>query len=165
MAAPATAVRPVSAPSAPRVPTSACASWAAWGSRACGGAKAQGCSVGCDYCMTDPKHPNNNGSIPTKAINGNSPHADKASFRKSYYENPKTKAVLLKVRKTPRWPRSWANYSLLQLYSNCNAWANLHILGQPNTFLACIFWANLTPLCKTEGVLDDERARGRRRGQ
>ena len=40
------------------------------------------------------------------------------------------------VRKTPSWPRSWANYSLLQLYSHRNAWANLHLMGQPNTFLA-----------------------------
>jgi hypothetical protein len=32
--------------------------------------------------------------------------------------------------------RSWANFSLLSLYSHRNAWANLHILGQPNTFLA-----------------------------
>ena len=39
-------------------------------------------------------------------------------------------------RKTPRWPRSWANFSLLQLYSHRDAWANSHILGQPNTFLA-----------------------------
>jgi hypothetical protein len=41
-----------------------------------------------------------------------------------------------KVRKTPRRPRSWANFSLLMLYSHRNAWANLHLLGQPNTFLA-----------------------------
>ena len=44
----------------------------------------QGCSIGCDFCMTDPKHPDNNGSIPTKPITGNPPHADKAGFRKSY---------------------------------------------------------------------------------
>jgi hypothetical protein len=43
---------------------------------------------------------------------------------------------LLKVRKMPRWPRTWANVSLLYLYSNRDAWANLHSLGQPNTFLA-----------------------------
>jgi hypothetical protein len=41
-----------------------------------------------------------------------------------------------KVRKAPSWPRSWANFSPLQLYSHRNAWANLHILGQPYTFLA-----------------------------
>jgi hypothetical protein len=39
------------------------------------------------------------------------------------------------VRKTPSWPRSWANFSLLWLYSYRNAWTNLHFLGQPNTFL------------------------------
>jgi hypothetical protein len=40
------------------------------------------------------------------------------------------------VRKTPSWPRSWANFSLLSLYSRRNACANLHLLGQPNTFFA-----------------------------
>jgi hypothetical protein len=40
------------------------------------------------------------------------------------------------VRKTPSWPRSWANFSLLSLYSHRNTWASLHLLGQPNTFLA-----------------------------
>eukprot|EP01051_Picozoa_sp_SAG22_P018325 SAG22_NODE_3054_length_1980_cov_3.925611_1_plen_151_part_00 len=39
----------------------------------------QGCSIGCDYCLTDPKHPANKGQIPTKAINGNPPHSDKVS--------------------------------------------------------------------------------------
>ena len=42
----------------------------------------------------------------------------------------------LKVKNTPSWPRSWANFSHLSLYSHRNAWANLHILGQPNNFLA-----------------------------
>jgi hypothetical protein len=46
--------------------------------------------------MTDPKHPDNKGKIPTKAITGNPPHADKAGFRKSYCAAPKTKAVLPK---------------------------------------------------------------------
>ena len=41
------------------------------------------------------------------------------------------------MRKTPSWPRSWANFSLLSLYSHRNAWANVHLLGQPNTFIAC----------------------------
>jgi beta-glucosidase len=41
-----------------------------------------------------------------------------------------------KVRKTPSWPRSWANFSNIQLRSHRNAWANLHLLGQPDTFLA-----------------------------
>ena len=40
------------------------------------------------------------------------------------------------VRKTPSWPKTWANFSLLQLCSHWNVWANLHLLGQPNTFLA-----------------------------
>ena len=44
--------------------------------------------------------------------------------------------ALYKVRKTPSWPRSWANFSILQLYSHRRGWANLHLLGQPNTFLA-----------------------------
>ena len=37
------------------------------------------------------------------------------------------------MRKTPSWPRNWANFSLLLLYSHRSAWANLHLLGQPNT--------------------------------
>jgi hypothetical protein len=41
-----------------------------------------------------------------------------------------------KARKTPSWPRSWATFSLLQLYSRRNSWANLHLLGQTNTILA-----------------------------
>jgi hypothetical protein len=37
-------------------------------------------------------------------------------------------------RKMPSWPRSWANFSLLQhLHSYRNAWANLHLLGRPNS--------------------------------
>jgi hypothetical protein len=43
---------------------------------------------------------------------------------------------MLQVRKTPSWPRSWANFSLLPLYSHRNAWANLHSVDQPNTFVA-----------------------------
>ena len=39
------------------------------------------------------------------------------------------------ARKTPCWPRSWANFSLLWLYSHWNAWANVHLLGQSNNFL------------------------------
>jgi hypothetical protein len=38
------------------------------------------------------------------------------------------------VRKTASWPRSWANFSLLWLYSYWNAWSKLHLLGQPDTF-------------------------------
>jgi bifunctional pyridoxal-dependent enzyme with beta-cystathionase and maltose regulon repressor activities len=48
------------------------------------------------------------------------------------------------VRKTPSWPRSWAHFSLLQLYSRRNTWANLSLLDQPNPCFA--------------------RGRGRRRG-
>ena len=53
-------------------------------------------SIGCEYCLADPKHPANNGTIPTKAITGNPPHADKAGFRKSYCANPSIKSVLPK---------------------------------------------------------------------
>ena len=41
-----------------------------------------------------------------------------------------------RVRKTPSWPRSWASFSLLSLCSHRNAWANLHLLRQPDAFLA-----------------------------
>ena len=40
------------------------------------------------------------------------------------------------VRKTPGWPRSWANFCLLELFSHMNAQANWHLPGQPNIFLA-----------------------------
>ena len=56
----------------------------------------QGCSIGCEFCLTDPKHPDNNGSIPKGPLTGNAPHGDKAGFRKSYCASPKTKAVLPK---------------------------------------------------------------------
>ena len=45
-------------------------------------------------------------------------------------------SAVTQVRKAPSWPRSWANFSLLQLYYHRNAWANFHLLGQPSTFLA-----------------------------
>jgi len=41
----------------------------------------QGCSIHCSRCATDLLP---NGSIPTSAVTGNPPHADKAGFRKSY---------------------------------------------------------------------------------
>ena len=41
-----------------------------------------------------------------------------------------------RVRKTPSWPRSWANFRRLSLYSHRNASANLLLLGQANTFRA-----------------------------
>ena len=44
-------------------------------------------------------------------------------------------ALLAQVSKRPSWPRSWANFSPF-LYSHRNARAYLHLLGQPNTFLA-----------------------------
>jgi hypothetical protein len=40
-----------------------------------------------------------------------------------------------RVRKTPCRPTSWANTSLLSLYSHRNAWANSHLLRQPNALL------------------------------
>jgi hypothetical protein len=40
------------------------------------------------------------------------------------------------VRKPPSWPRSWANFSLLYMYSHWNARANVHRLGQSSTYLA-----------------------------
>ena len=59
----------------------------------------QGCSIGCDFCLTDPKHPANGGKIPTTPITGNKTsggHSDKAGFRVSYCEKPKTQSVLPK---------------------------------------------------------------------
>jgi hypothetical protein len=44
-------------------------------------------------------------------------------------------AAIDNARKKPSWPRSWANRRLLQLYSPRDAWANLHLSGQPNNFL------------------------------
>jgi hypothetical protein len=52
------------------------------------------------------------------------------------------------VRTTPSWPRSWANFSLLWLYSDRNTWANLRLLGQPNSFLAIQLHS---PACKCCG--------------
>ena len=47
-----------------------------------------------------------------------------------------TPDTFTQVRKTPSWPRSWAKSSLISLHSHRNAWANLLLLGQPETFLA-----------------------------
>ena len=41
------------------------------------------------------------------------------------------------VRKPPSWPRSWANFSLLLIYSCVPT--GMH-------GLTCVFWTNLTPL-------------------
>ena len=62
------------------------------------------------------------------------------------------------VRKTPSWPRSWANFSLLQMYPHRNAWANLHILGRPNNFLA-----PSPVLCNTPPVVRSTRRAGKTR--
>jgi hypothetical protein len=43
---------------------------------------------------------------------------------------------MIVVRKPPSWPRSWANFSLYSCVPTEMHWANLHLLGQPNTFLA-----------------------------
>jgi hypothetical protein len=50
------------------------------------------------------------------------------------------------VRKPPSWPRSWANFSLLWLYSHRSAWANLHILGEPNNSLTLVARHSCMPL-------------------
>jgi hypothetical protein len=63
----------------------------------------------------------------------NGPHmaaVDEAEFQAS------VRGALRQVGETPSWPRSWANFSPLSLYSRRNAWVNLHLLGQPNTFLS-----------------------------
>jgi hypothetical protein len=44
--------------------------------------------------------------------------------------------VTTKVRETPSWPGSWANSSPFSLYSHRNAWANVHLLGQPDAVLS-----------------------------
>ena len=51
---------------------------------------------------------------------------------------PSDREPYSQVRKTRQvdWPRSWANFSLFELYSHRNAWVNLRLLGRPNTFLA-----------------------------
>lgn len=41
----------------------------------------KGCSIHCDKCATEPDA---DGKIPTAALKGNAPHADKLGFRKSY---------------------------------------------------------------------------------
>jgi hypothetical protein len=40
----------------------------------------------------------------------------------------------LKVRQAPSWPTSWANFSLLQLYSHRNAWTNSHLVASLTLF-------------------------------
>lgn len=48
----------------------------------------QGCSIGCEYCITDPRHPANHGKIPTSTIDGGWPHTNKAGFRTAYCDEP-----------------------------------------------------------------------------
>ena len=62
------------------------------------------------------------------------------------------------VRKSPSWPRSWASCSLLQLYSHRKAWANLHLLGQPDAFLAASW-----PATTASSMPSPRRRRARRR--
>jgi hypothetical protein len=50
------------------------------------------------------------------------------------------------VRRTPRWPGSWADCTPLLLHSHKNAWANLYLLGQPNTFLTAVHVHALHPV-------------------
>jgi hypothetical protein len=57
-------------------------------------------------------------------------------FSRSQVRNDERLSHFCRLRKTPSRPRSWANFSLSSLYSHRNAWANLHHLGQPDTFLA-----------------------------
>ena len=52
----------------------------------------------------------------------------------TYARPPGLGRVGLQVRKTPSWPRNCANFSLLQLHSHPNVWANLYLLGQPTPF-------------------------------
>jgi len=63
------------------------------------------------------------------------------------------------VRETPSWPRRWANFSLFQLYSNRNAWADRHLLGQPDTAHAAAAGGAAEP-----GELRPEGPARRRRG-
>ena len=50
----------------------------------------QGCSIGCDFCLTDPRHPENNGTIPTKVLSFNKCQMlkQRAIFRKSLGTRP-----------------------------------------------------------------------------
>jgi hypothetical protein len=62
-----------------------------------------------------------------------------AGFRPGQDDAQKKEAqasIAAQVRKMPSRPRSWANLSLLQLYTHRNAWADSQRLGHPNTLLA-----------------------------
>ena len=54
---------------------------------------------------------------------------------------------LAKVRKTPSWPRSWANFTLCSCIPT-----GIH--GP-----TCIFWANLTPFSLEAAILEAAPAR------
>jgi hypothetical protein len=67
--------------------------------------------------------------------------AKEEGLRPAFAPIPRRRAAALsaaQVRKTPSWPRSRANFALLALYFRGNAWANSHLLGQPNAFLAAV---------------------------
>ena len=74
------------------------------------------------------------------------------------------------VRRTPRWPRSRANFSLLlllehlellELYPYRNAGANLQLSGQPNTFLAAVRRRRARPALRQAGARRHAPRRGR----
>ena len=65
-------------------------------------------------------------------------------FQELFYDRPAPRphgrvGQRPQVRKKPSWPRSWANSSLLSLYSHRSARANLHLLGQPDTLPATAY--------------------------
>ena len=83
-------------------------------------------------------------------------HLELEAHDRTTIDLPAVQHAFAKVRKTPSWPRSWANFSPLSLYSNRNAWANVHCLGQPNTSLA----AGRARARQAHRALPDERGRG-----
>jgi hypothetical protein len=56
----------------------------------------------------------------------------------AFFAQKDEEAAKRKVRRPPSWPRSCANSSLLWLCAHGDARANLHRLGQPDTFLATV---------------------------
>ena len=56
------------------------------------------------------------------------------------------------MRKTPSWPRSWANPSLFQLYSHRNARANFYILANLTLFSLQV---HSVELCSPAGRIVD----------
>jgi hypothetical protein len=47
----------------------------------------------------------------------------------NFYDTAAAAASTKQVRKMPSWPRSWANFSLLQLFPHRHARASPHLLG------------------------------------